>query len=53
MANLKLIVEQIGQARLPALYPFWEFVEAGGLMAYTIDLTFPPSILGRAGDMIE
>jgi putative ABC transport system substrate-binding protein len=33
-----LILELIGAARLPAIYPFFELVEAGGLMAYAFDL---------------
>jgi putative ABC transport system substrate-binding protein len=32
------ILEWIGAARLPAIYPFFELVEAGGLMAYAFDL---------------
>src|ERR1700682_1502513 len=33
-----LILELIGAARLPAIFPFFELVEAGGLMAYAFDL---------------
>jgi putative tryptophan/tyrosine transport system substrate-binding protein len=36
--NRSLIVELALQARLPAMYPYREFVELGGLMAYTVDL---------------
>jgi putative ABC transport system substrate-binding protein len=32
------ILELIGAVRLPAIYPFFELVEAGGLMAYAFDL---------------
>src|SRR5258708_2985422 len=32
------ILELIGPARLPAIYPFFELVEAGGLMAYAIKI---------------
>jgi ABC-type uncharacterized transport system substrate-binding protein len=39
LANRALIAELIGGARIPALYPFSEFVDAGGLMAYSFDLT--------------
>ena len=39
MANLKLIVELAEKNRLPAIYPFKMFVEAGGLMSYGIDLS--------------
>src|SRR5262245_50666240 len=34
----RLIVELAEKNRLPAIYPFREYVEAGGLMAYAIDL---------------
>jgi putative ABC transport system substrate-binding protein len=33
-----LIVELVDKSRLPALYPWREYVEAGGLMAYGADL---------------
>jgi putative ABC transport system substrate-binding protein len=94
----QLIVELAERSRLPALYPWREYVEAGGLMAYASDnrelwrrmandvheilngakpgdipiyqptkfeflinlkaaqalgLTVPPSILGRADEVIE
>jgi putative ABC transport system substrate-binding protein len=35
----QLIPELAEQARLPAIYPYREFVEAGGLIAYAPDLT--------------
>jgi ABC-type uncharacterized transport system substrate-binding protein len=35
--NILSIVEQIAEARLPAMYPIREATEAGGLMAYVID----------------
>jgi putative ABC transport system substrate-binding protein len=38
MRYRSLILELIGAARLPAIYPFFELVEAGGLMAYAFDL---------------
>jgi putative ABC transport system substrate-binding protein len=38
MKNRSLIPELIGAAKLPAIYPFFELVEAGGLMAYSFDL---------------
>jgi putative tryptophan/tyrosine transport system substrate-binding protein len=50
VANLKLIVELAEKTRLPAIYPFKMFVEAGGLMSYGVDL----SALGeRAADMAD
>jgi putative tryptophan/tyrosine transport system substrate-binding protein len=39
----QLIVELVEKNRLPALYPWREYIEAGGLMAYEVD----PSELGR------
>ena len=35
--NISLIVELAEKARLPAIYPFKKFVEAGGLMSYGTD----------------
>jgi putative ABC transport system substrate-binding protein len=37
-ANRRLIVELAEKHRLPAIYPFREFVEIGGLMAYEQDV---------------
>jgi putative ABC transport system substrate-binding protein len=37
IAHLKLIVESAEQNRLPAIYPFKMFVQAGGLMSYGVD----------------
>jgi putative ABC transport system substrate-binding protein len=34
----KLIVELVAKAKLPTVYPFREYVELGGLMAYAADL---------------
>jgi putative ABC transport system substrate-binding protein len=38
MTNRSLIAELIGDAGIPAIYPLFELVEAGGLMAYSFDL---------------
>jgi putative ABC transport system substrate-binding protein len=38
MTNHSLIANLIGAAKLPAMYPFSEFVDAGGLIAYSFDL---------------
>jgi putative ABC transport system substrate-binding protein len=38
LANRALIVDLIVQTRLPAMHPFRELVEIGGLMAYSFDL---------------
>ena len=35
--NTATIVELAAKGRIPAIYPFREFVEVGGLMAYSID----------------
>jgi ABC-type uncharacterized transport system substrate-binding protein len=37
LANLRLIVELAAQVRVPAIYTFREYAEAGGLMAYATD----------------
>jgi putative ABC transport system substrate-binding protein len=34
-----LIVELAAKGRLPTIYPFRQYVEAGGLMSYGVDLT--------------
>jgi putative ABC transport system substrate-binding protein len=39
VANLKLIVELVEKSRLPAIYPYKHFVEAGGLMSYGNDVS--------------
>ncbi len=36
--NLATIVELAAKTRIPAIYSYRDFVEAGGLMAYSIDL---------------
>jgi putative tryptophan/tyrosine transport system substrate-binding protein len=38
MTNRSLIATLIGEARVPAIYPLLELVDAGGLMAYSFDL---------------
>jgi putative tryptophan/tyrosine transport system substrate-binding protein len=35
----QLIVELVAKSRLPAIYPFRDYAEAGGLMAYGTDLS--------------
>jgi putative ABC transport system substrate-binding protein len=39
VTNVKLIVELAEKSRLPAIYPFKLFVEAGGLMSYGTDVS--------------
>jgi putative tryptophan/tyrosine transport system substrate-binding protein len=50
MTNLKLIVELAEKTRLPAIYPFKIFVEAGGLMSYGTDV---PAFAHRLADMAD
>jgi putative ABC transport system substrate-binding protein len=38
IANRQLIVDLATKKRLPAIYPFREFVDAGGLLSYGVDL---------------
>ena len=38
LAHRQLIVELAEKNRLPAIYPWREYMEAGGLMAYATDL---------------
>jgi putative ABC transport system substrate-binding protein len=37
VVSFKLVVELAEKSRLPAIYPFKMFVEAGGLMSYGLD----------------
>jgi putative tryptophan/tyrosine transport system substrate-binding protein len=37
-AHYRSIVELANKSRLPAMYPYRDYVEAGGLMAYAVDL---------------
>jgi putative ABC transport system substrate-binding protein len=38
------------EARIPALYPYREFVEAGGLLAYAVDLQ---ELFRGTGDQLD
>jgi putative ABC transport system substrate-binding protein len=49
VANFKLIVELAEKTRLPAIYPFKNFVRAGGLMSYGINV---PDLGRRVADMV-
>jgi putative ABC transport system substrate-binding protein len=49
-ANRGTIVELAAMERLPAIYPFRGFIEAGGLMAYALD---PDDTRRRAADYID
>jgi len=48
--NRETIVELAGKGRIPAIYPLREFVEVGGLMAYSIDLA---DISRRLANLID
>jgi putative ABC transport system substrate-binding protein len=50
MANRAVIARLIADAAMPAIYPFVEFVEAGGLMAYAFDAV---ELSKRAADNID
>jgi putative ABC transport system substrate-binding protein len=47
-----LIVEQIAQVRLPALYPLREAADAGGLMAYAPDFNELSRVMAGQIDQI-
>ncbi len=51
-ANIGLILELVRQARLPALYPYREFVTMGGLMAYAFDVQDMLARAARYADAI-
>jgi len=44
------IVELAANGRIPAIYPFRDYVDAGGLMAYSVDL---PDISRRLANLID
>ena len=48
--NRATIVELAAKGRIPAIYPLREFVEVGGLMAYSIDLA---DIYRRLANLID
>jgi putative tryptophan/tyrosine transport system substrate-binding protein len=48
--NRETIVELAAKGRIPAIYPYREFVEVGGLMAYSIDLA---DISRRLANLID
>jgi putative tryptophan/tyrosine transport system substrate-binding protein len=50
LANRRLIVELAEKNRLPAIYPYHEFVEVGGLMAYAAD---PADLWTRAAGYVD
>jgi putative tryptophan/tyrosine transport system substrate-binding protein len=46
----RLIIELAAKGRLPTIYPFRQYVEAGGLMSYGIDFSH---VGHRAADMVD
>jgi ABC-type uncharacterized transport system substrate-binding protein len=52
IANRATIVELAAKGRIPTIYPIREFVEAGGLMAYSIDLAVIYRRLASQIDMV-
>ena len=50
ITNRATIVELAAKGRIPTIYPFREFVEVGGLMAYSIDLV---DIYRRVANLID
>jgi ABC-type uncharacterized transport system substrate-binding protein len=50
--NYSLIANLIGAAKLPATYPFPEFVDAGGLLSYSYDLIELVNIIANDIDAI-
>ena len=50
VTNRATIVELAAKGRIPTIYPFREFVEVGGLMAYSIDLA---DIYRRVANLID
>ena len=50
VTNRRLIVELAAKGRLPTIYPYRQFVEAGGLMAYGIDAS---DVGHRVADMVD
>jgi putative tryptophan/tyrosine transport system substrate-binding protein len=52
LAHTGLIIDLVRQARLPALYPYREFVTGGGLMAYAVDVQDMFAHAARYADMI-
>jgi putative ABC transport system substrate-binding protein len=49
-ANHQLIVELAEKSRLPAICPYRDYVDAGGLMAYAVDLA---ELLKRMADEVD
>jgi putative tryptophan/tyrosine transport system substrate-binding protein len=52
LAHTDLIVDLVLQARLPALFPYREFVTVGGLIAYAVDAQDMWANAARYADMV-
>jgi putative ABC transport system substrate-binding protein len=52
LVNAKLIVDLADQHRLPAVYPYREHIELGGLMGYVIDFIPVARQMAVAADLI-
>jgi putative ABC transport system substrate-binding protein len=50
--NREMIVELAAKHRIPAMYPFRDYVEVGGLMAYSVDLADTSRRLANLVDKI-
>jgi putative ABC transport system substrate-binding protein len=50
ISNRRLIIGLAARHRLPAIYPYRDFVEVGGLMAYSVDLG---DVMRRVADMTD
>jgi putative ABC transport system substrate-binding protein len=48
----RLIVELVGQNRLPAIYPYSNYIDAGGLLAYALDYDGLYTQLAHQADQI-
>ena len=49
-ANAPLIIEEVARLRIPAIYPSREFVDAGGLMTYSVSY---PNLYRRAAGLVD
>ena len=48
--HVQMIVDSVARNRLPATYPFREFVEAGGLLAYAVNY---PDLYSRFAGFVD
>jgi putative ABC transport system substrate-binding protein len=52
-AHLNAIVDLIAQHRIPAIYPWRDFVTAGGLISYGPDAGYTDEFLGQAASYVN